>query len=307
MPAYDLITLSRAEENNSLATPNTTLLASLITAVSRAITRYTHREFVSTAYDELYSGRGDRRLILRHFPIISVQSVRYRPVTVMKVINNTAANVQARVTVTSTGITLWWFNSGAANTDTSSVFATFPTLAQLAAHINTIGSGWVAQVVGDSNNYGAWPSADLWIPNGDIYNLSGQGQGALTAAGQFAEIKMHTYELAGYQWDAARGWLLRAIPYTDPELLHPEDLIWPTGINNFRIQYTAGFATVPEDIQEACAQWVNALYWQAQRDPGLKQETIPGSVTRTPFSTMPPGVKQILDFYKDHKILSPGS
>ena len=37
---------------------------------------------------------------------------------------------------------------------------------------------------------------------------------------------MHTYELQGYQWDA-RGWLLRAIPYTDPELLHPEDLIFP--------------------------------------------------------------------------------
>jgi hypothetical protein len=34
---------------------------------------------------------------------------------------------------------------------------------------------------------------------------------------------MHTYELAGYQFDP-RGWLLRAIPYTDPELLHPEDL-----------------------------------------------------------------------------------
>src|SRR5438132_12240383 len=30
-------------------------------------------------------------------------------------------------------------------------------------------------------------------------------------------------------------------PYTDPELLHPEDLIWPVGINNFRISYQAGF------------------------------------------------------------------
>ena len=61
---------------------------------------------------------------------------------------------------------------------------------------------------------------------------------------------MHTYELQGYQWDA-RGWLLRAIPYTDPELLHPEDLILPVGINNFRIQYTAGYTTVPEAVQEA--------------------------------------------------------
>ena len=61
---------------------------------------------------------------------------------------------------------------------------------------------------------------------------------------------MHTYELAGYQWNC-RGRLLRAIPYTDPELLHPEDLVWPVGINNLRVQYTAGYSTVPEAIQEA--------------------------------------------------------
>jgi hypothetical protein len=51
--------------------------------------------------------------------------------------------------------------------------------------------------------------------------------------GSFAELKMHTYELAGFQWDS-RGWLLRAIPYTDPELMHPEDLVWPVGINNVK-------------------------------------------------------------------------
>jgi hypothetical protein len=97
-------------------------------------------------------------------------------------------------------------------------------------------------------------------------------QGALTAAGQFAELKLHTYELAGYQLDARRGWLLRAIPYTDPELLHPEDLIWPVGINNFRVQYTAGYATVPEDVQEACAELVATWFQQLGRDLSLRSE-----------------------------------
>ena len=49
----------------------------------------------------------------------------------------------------------------------------------------------------------------------------------------------------GFQWDS-RGWLL---PYTDLELLHPEDLVWPVGINNLPMHYTAGYATVPERIQ----------------------------------------------------------
>jgi hypothetical protein len=89
----------------------------------------------------------------------------------------------------------------------------------------------------------------------------------------FAELKMHTYELAGFQWDA-RGWLLRAIPYTDPELLHPEDLVWPVGVNNLRIQYTAGYATVPEAVQEACAELVAALYFQCSRDPWLSNQLL---------------------------------
>ena len=120
--------------------------------------------------------------------------------------------------------------------------------------ISAVGRGWSAQVVGDSTgDYGKWPSADLYVPSS--YGDGVQSQGALTAMRQNAELKLHTYELAGYQWDA-RGWLLRAIPYTDPELLHPEDLIWPVGVNNFRVQYTAGYTTVPEAVQEACARWV---------------------------------------------------
>ena len=94
--------------------------------------------------------------------------------------------------------------------------------------------------------------------------------GALESA-QVDEAPEYLGELAGYQWDS-RGWLLRAIPYTDPELLHPEDLVWPVGINNLRVQYTAGYATIPESIQEACAKWVAGLYYECTRDPLLANQ-----------------------------------
>src|SRR5207237_3436470 len=135
--------------------------------------------------------------------------------------------------------------------------------------------------------YDRRPSADIDCPNaissGTDAPLPGS-QGALTAAGQYAELKLHTYELAGFQLEQRRAWLLRAIPYTDPELLHPEDLIWPVGINNFRIQYTAGYATVPEGVQEACAEWVSTAYYQTLRDPLVKRQSVPGALTQT-FNT----------------------
>ena len=177
------------------------------------------------------------------------------------------------------GITLIRLASGVKSIDTSCTFSANPTINALATAITALGNGWSAQIVGDAGavggqgDYGLWPSADLFIPQS--YGLAYSSQGALTARGQYAELKMHTYELAGYQWDP-RGWLLRAIPYTDPELLHPEDLIWPVGVNNFRIQYTAGYATIPESVQEACAEWVSILWSATQRDPGLTHQQTPG-------------------------------
>jgi hypothetical protein len=280
----DLITNARAKVNlPNTTTDNDNTINTLISACSKAVQRYCRRDFTATSYDELYSGNGQRRLVLREYPLLSVESVRYRPVTVLKIQNTaTSTNQQARVTVTATGLQLLRVASGVKAVDTSVTWASNLTLTAVATAVNALGNGWSAQVIGD---YANWPSADLRTP-----------QGALTAWGQFAELKMHTYELAGYQIDERRGWLLRAIPYTDPELLHPEDLIWPVGINNFRIQYTAGYNTVPEDVQEACAQWVAKLFFTTMRDPGLARQTIEhsGSYLVESLTAHPPGDLAIL-------------
>ncbi len=286
MAAKDLITSARALQNiqgYSSTSSLDNLVITLVTAVSEAIEKYCRRRFVSKAFDELYNGNGDRRLLLRQYPLQSVQSVRYRPVTVLKVTNTDPTNVQARVSVTSLGLKLTRSKGGGTLTEAIQTWSNNPTLTLLAAAVSAIGNGWSGQAVGDSTNYGGWPSADLYVPGsyGDALEGSGtlESQGALScAAGSFAELKMHTYELQGYQWDP-RGWLLRAIPYTDPELLHPEDLIFPVGINNFRVQYTAGYTTVPEAVQEACAEWVAELYWQAQRDPMLASTKVSGGAS----------------------------
>jgi hypothetical protein len=312
----DLINTTRAGYNLP-ASPNNTVVNALITACSLAITRYCKRQFVQQTYDELYNGRGERALVLRNYPLLSVQSVRYRPVTVLKITNNQNANVQARVSVTSTGIKLVRVNAGVTSTDTSTAFATYATLTTCANNINSLGNGWSAQVVGDSTNYGSWPSQDLYCPNG----ISGtndpgvEGQGALQCvAGSFAELKMHTYELQGWQPDTRQGWPVRAIPYTDPELLHPEDLIWPVGVNNFRIQYTAGYASIPDDVQEACAEWLAQLYNLALRDPALLHQ-VPasgstsgwGPLTSGTYGTKPPAhVKALLAPYRHISIGIPG-
>jgi hypothetical protein len=323
--AKDLITATRAQDALGGATNNTanltlsaneqTTLADLITSCSDAIEKYCRRRFVSTSFDELYNGDGDRRLLLRQYPVLSVTSVRYRPVTVMRIQNtNTVQNQQARVSVTSTGLSLFRMASGVGSTDNTSTFAAFPTIAGLVNNINSLGNGWNAQLVGDagigasaSGDYGLWPSADLYVApsygDGTTCFMSG-----LNARGGVAELKLHTYELQGFQIDH-RGWLLRAIPYTDPELLHPEDLVWPVGINNFRVQYQAGYNTVPEAVQEACAEWVAYLFWQSKRDPALAHQVPTSGATQgwldttpSPGSRPPGRVAALLAPYRRHSI-----
>src|SRR5205823_1357026 len=112
------------------------------TAVSDAIEKYCRRRFVSHAYDELYDGTGDRRLLLRQYPIQSVQSVRYRPVTVLKVTNNDATNVQARVAVTSVGLKLTRSKGGGTLTEAIQTWSNYPTLTLLASAVSGLGNGW---------------------------------------------------------------------------------------------------------------------------------------------------------------------
>ncbi len=291
----DLITNTRARVAlpSAAAGPSSddTAINTLITVSSLAITRYCKRQFVQQTYDELYNGRGERQLVLRNYPLISVQSCRYRPVIVLKIQNNLANTPQARVSVTKTGLTLVRVTSGVTTTDTSITWAGNPPIVAVQNAVNALGSGWSAIGAG----YDQWPSADLYCPNG-ISGANDAGvagyQQALTAAGQYGELRMHTYELAGFQINDRQGWLLRAIPYTDPELLHPEDLIWPVGVNNFRIQYTAGYATIPEEVQEACAQLVATHFRLGPRE--------------TPDVPIPPAIAQYLSHYRHHHITIPG-
>jgi hypothetical protein len=169
------------------------------------------------------------------------------------------------------------------------------TISALGAAVNAADDGkwsWA------STGYDTWPSTDLYCPNGSTTDLEGNaltavGQGALQCvAGSFAELKMHTYELQGYQINSRQGGLLRAIPYTDPELLHPEDLIFPVGVNNFRVQYTAGYSTIPEDVQEACAQLVAYHFRLGPRE--------------TPDVLIPPVIAQYLAAYRSHMLVMPG-
>ena len=277
----DLITRVRALANLNHLSPTAaenTTLDLLIRAVSRAVQKYCGRDFALQSYDELCSGRGDRHHYLRHFQVLAVDRVATCPQTVLTITNTDPANQRATVQVAVTGLILVRVASGITTTDTSITWAAHATLSAVAAAVNTLGNGWSAAV---GAGHGSRAAADLRPI-----------QGALTAKDRNAALVLHTEELADYEVDAERGCLVRAAG-------------WQEGIHNYRVIYTAGFETVPEDVQEACAEWVAALFWQSKRDAGLTQEQVPGVVSRSSVLAnhgMPPHVKTLLAPYRKHRV-----
>jgi hypothetical protein len=71
--------------------------------------------------------------------------------------------------------------------------------------------------------------------------------------------------ISDFEIDTARGWLTRLFG-------------WDEGVDNYRVVYTAGYSTIPEDVQEACAEWVAALFWQTKENPAVYPDLPPAHV-----------------------------
>ena len=276
----NLITRARAIYNlNNRATTsdeNTTLDA-LLAAVSKAIENYCWRTFANTSYDELYPGSDRRELVLRNYPSISIERVAFGPTPVLRVANTSASNQRATVKVTATGLELIRVASGVSATSTI-LFADQVTLTALAAAVTALGNGWSASVGSAADNLRA--SADLRAL-----------QGAFNAKDQEAELKLHTGELSSFLVDAERGCLTRA-----------DGACWNGGVHYWRVLYRAGYNAVPDDVQEACAQWVAQLFWQTKRDLGMSSESIPGTVSRVALRDMPASVQLLLAPYRNWRV-----
>jgi len=255
----DLITLSRAKTSLANLTTTTTedaTLGTLIQACSSAVGAYCGQDFVSTLFDELVDGSDTDVLLLRRYPIVEIQRVAANPVPVLRV-RNSGGNARASVAVRSTGMRLTRVTAGVTTIDDTVTWSSYPTLALLATAISALGNGWEAATF---PGYGGWAAADLFAP-----------AGAYACLDTYAMLRLHRDILDDWELHPDNGWLHR---------LGCDGVGWPAGKSRYRVRYQAGYASVPADVQEACAQWVAALFYQTQTNPGTSPILPPDGVRR---------------------------
>lgn len=299
-PTTNLVSDSRAQQNAqlaALAASNAAYYASLVAAASKAVQKACKRDFLLTSYvGDLYSGgiyTGDP-ILLRQYPVQSLDRVA-TPRPVLQVQNtDSATNQRATVATSATGITLYRVASASPTTATL-LFSDAPTLAALATAINGMGAGWSATVQG---SYGLYPSADLR-----------QLQGAVTVLGTGRILEGWVDEIPEWAtcwpvdggwgqigWDGSGvGWRL------DP----PKGKLFgrfPRGQLNLRIDATCGFASIPDDIQEATVQYAVHLSQTGAIDQTVTSERIGDySVAyRAQLPPIPPQTLRLLAPYTAH-------
>ncbi|HEX4794947.1 MAG TPA: hypothetical protein VH370_14195 [Humisphaera sp.] len=279
----DLITQSRAAQNSALAqlaVSGPAYLASLISAAGDAIRRATGRDFALGSYTEYHNGGIYIRepLRLRQFPVVQITRVAASPRGALLVQNiDAVTNQRATVETTSSGLRLVRVASAVATT-LDLLYTDHPTIASTASAINAIGSGWSATI---RDGFDRWPTADLRPL-----------QGAMSVLNDWRDLEIYTEsigQLAGLPFmpngsdeaSSAIGWRL------DDETGELYGRL-PRGWLNIRIDYRAGFATIPQAVQEACVQLAADLYQAGLVNNSLKKATLGASSVELKDSTSTP-------------------
>lgn len=299
-PAWDLTTLAYVL-NDIPGTPTAADLAQLpnwITSYSKKIARYCKRLFVLSAFDEILRPEigtpftSDVPTVqLKVWPVQSITRAAGSRTPALLIVNtDSVTNQRATVQVTATGdpeiqllpggVTLTAVASGVA-TATTLLFATYPTVNSLAAAINALGAGWQATVTTGSGpyNFGLMASADLiaeFTPVGCL-------QGALSGvAGATLDIFATDMDLIAVDRAAGVYTVNYGAAYGSAGLMNAG--LWPgaTPLDNgmggwqpaVRIGYTAGWATIPEQVQDACSIAVQARYFRSNNPSYFESETI---------------------------------
>jgi hypothetical protein len=100
-----------------------------------------------------------------------------------------------------------------------------------------------------------------------------------------------------YVVEPAKGWLTRLDPHGSPRNWNADPVV---------VAYSAGYATVPSDIQDAVSEMVKARWYARTRDPAVRAQNVEGVMSWQYWcgagpggdSDMPPVIQAKLQRYR---------
>ena len=228
-------------------------------AIDRATARiesYVGRQILSRTYTEWRSGAGVDEIRLHQWPVSQVTGVWTGAYAALVIGSGDATDIRASISINQeTGTPAAVLNrttSAGVTTTTTLSFATYPTTAALATAIGAT-AGFTCTLGKNIRTAQLRPRAA-----GDV---------VLATVTLFAADTASEYT---YDYDTGR----LAIDQSWWAYWPLERGIMPDAVKSVCVEYTAGYATVPDDIEQACIEIAAMMYRDRRRDAGLASESL---------------------------------
>ena len=259
LDTYALTTLAKLKRYlHTTSSADDTILTEIINAVSDRIERECGRKFKARDYRERYSGSSDEFIILNNRPLIYTDRAAYGNEQAISV--SATGFLRATVQVYESGVRTFTVSTAGAEVSTNSTFASNLTASDMATTINAL-SGWTASAINNCL------SEDL---NPITMGCLDQTQ-HLTWPDQDANVKYINRDLGQIAVVDITEW-----PTTMSSRYRKGRRSYPirSGYQNYLIEYNAGYATIPNDLDMLCREISADLYNKGKKDRTLRSETL---------------------------------
>ena len=220
---------------------------------------YCHRDFEATDYIEYQSAHGE--FFTKQFPIISLSRVITGTMDGIKITSDTTDSAYATAYIISTGVVLK-ISGGASSGENTVDFATYTTLGAIATQINNL-TGWSAELA--DSDYSLYSYTDLWEEAGLRFD-------------DYDYLQIPEDDVIDFDVEVGTG-----------------EISWIEG--RVRIEYRAGFETIPEDLKLAVKILIRNIF-DRKRSGSLGTNTYSsGAINQAFYDDLPPNAKIILDRY----------
>ena len=236
---------------------NAELIENLINRASDAMERFCDTP-IKQQTDLRYwiDGRGDMDLLIPAIPLTAVHRIAYGSAPAFSVKDVNTTDIRATVEVRAASMVLSRFASTGTETATSLTFATYPTTNDLVTAINAIsGSNWTATT-----------------PTVNSLSLDLHRRGGMDALRVNADVTYPDQSSAIRHVDENSSivHLAEGADYFGDGCGYRNQF----GRYNYLAHVTAGWSTIPDDIEQFCIEMVQTMWNNRGKDQSLQSESL---------------------------------
>ena len=228
-------------------------------AIDRATARiesYIGRQVMSRTYAEWRSGSGVDTIRLHQWPVTQVTNVFTGNYAALVVSSADPTDIRASVTVNqetgTNAVVLTRTQSNGTTTTTSLALGTYTTTAALATAIGST-AGFACSLGKNLRTVQLRPRAGADAVLATVTLFAADTASEYTYDYDTARLSIDPSWWA--QWPMDRGTM-------------------PDAVKSVLVEYTAGYATVPDDLEQACIEVAAMMYRDRRRDSGLASESL---------------------------------